>query len=98
MLGIPAKYHYPSRRDSVGGVQCQKTRWNQVRDTGCSALSYQNPCAWGEPMLPKFPADQVQGTLVAHALLLSALLDKGCVADAATCTCRHHHVVLSDLI
>ena len=35
-------------------------------------------------MLPKFPAKQVQGTLAAHALLLSALVAKACVSDAAT--------------
>ena len=40
----------------VGGEQCHKTLWNQVRETGCSAVKYQKPCACGAALLPNPPA------------------------------------------
>lgn len=47
---------HQSNNDCVGGEQCQSTRWNHVRETGCSAVKYQNPWACGAALLPKLPA------------------------------------------
>lgn len=53
----------------VGGEQCHKTLWNQVRETGCSAVKYQKPCARGAALLPNPPASdnhhcQIDNTII----------------------------------